>query len=70
MCTDSTQSGRDVSGFSSRNLGMRAQKKILSKMASKSMAKHFISETNERLLDTTYRVLKDYYSKKEAEKVR
>uniref|UniRef100_A0A914WYM7 Uncharacterized protein n=1 Tax=Plectus sambesii TaxID=2011161 RepID=A0A914WYM7_9BILA len=48
---------------------MRAQKKILGKMSSRSIAKHFISDTAARLLDNLYRILKDFYTKKEAEKV-
>ncbi|XP_041368649.1 tumor necrosis factor alpha-induced protein 8-like [Gigantopelta aegis] len=58
------------SGFDSRGLALRAQKKLLGKMSSKSMAKHFIDDTTGRVLDNTYRLLKEYLaSKKEAEKI-
>jgi len=55
--------------FNSRSLSVRAQKKILGKMASRNVAKHFITDNAARLLDGIYRILKDFYSKKEAEKV-
>ncbi|XP_076464948.1 tumor necrosis factor alpha-induced protein 8-like [Babylonia areolata] len=57
-------------GFDSRGLGLRAQKKLLGKMSSKKIAKAFIDDTTGRILDNTYRILKDYKgNKKEAEKV-
>jgi len=59
----------ESSNFNSKSLSMRAQKKILGKMASRNVAKHFISDNAARLLDNVYRILKDFYSKKEAEKV-
>jgi len=57
------------SNFSSKSLSMRAQKKILGKMASRNVAKHFISDNAARLLDNVYRILKDFYAKKDAEKI-
>ena len=58
------------SGFDSRGLGLRAQKKLLGKMSSKSLAKHFIDDTTGRVLDNTYKIVKEYLtSKKEAEKI-
>ncbi|KAK3733235.1 hypothetical protein QZH41_002012 [Actinostola sp. cb2023] len=57
-------------GFSSKNLGLRAQKKILGKMASKSIAKAFVDDTTGDLLDNLYRIAKlNGASKKEAEKL-
>ena len=57
-------------GFDSRGLGLRAQKKLLGKMSSKKIAKAFIDETTGRVLDNTYRVLKEQKgNKKDAEKV-
>jgi hypothetical protein len=50
---------------------MRAQKKIIGKIgSSRTFVKHFINDTAARLLDNLYRLLKDFYSKREAEKVR
>jgi len=57
------------SNFNSLSMAVRAQKKILGKMASRSIAKHFVDEITARILDGFYRILKEYYSKKEAEKV-
>ncbi|XP_025078439.1 tumor necrosis factor alpha-induced protein 8-like protein 1 isoform X2 [Pomacea canaliculata] len=57
-------------GFDSRGLGLRAQKKLLGKMSSKKIAKAFIDETTGRVLDNTYRMLKEYKGhKKDAEKL-
>jgi len=61
-------SDRDAN-FSSHSVAVRIQKKLLGKLASRNTAKHFISETTSRLLDNIYRILKEFYSKKEAEKV-
>jgi len=56
--------------FNSTSVGLKAQKKILSKMSSKSIAKVFIDDTSGRLLDNLYSLLKEYTgNKKEAEKV-
>lgn len=57
-------------GFDSRGLGLRAQKKLLGKMSSKKIAKAFIDDTTGKVLDNTYRILKEHRgNKKEAEKV-
>ena len=57
-------------GFDSRGLGLRAQKKLLGKMSSKKIAKAFIDDTTGKVLDNTYRILKEQKTnKKEAEKV-
>ncbi|XP_060067229.1 tumor necrosis factor alpha-induced protein 8-like isoform X1 [Ylistrum balloti] len=56
-------------GFDSRGMGLRIQKKLLGKMSSKSIAKHFIDETTSKVLDTTYKIIKEYSNKKDAEKM-
>lgn len=54
----------------SHSLGLRFQKNIASKMASKNVAKVFIDEKTGRILDNLYKLAKDYTSsKKEAEKI-
>ncbi|XP_070507232.1 tumor necrosis factor alpha-induced protein 8-like protein isoform X2 [Chironomus tepperi] len=56
--------------FKAKDIGLRAQKKILSRMASKNVAKVFIDETTSSLLDNVYRLTKQQYgSKKDAEKL-
>lgn len=56
--------------FKAKDIGLRAQKKILSRMASKNIAKVFIDETASSLLDNVYRLTKQQFgSKKEAEKL-
>jgi len=56
--------------FSSLSMGLKAQKKILSKMSSKSVAKVFIDDSSGRLLDNVYGLLKEYsQNKKDSEKV-
>ncbi|VDP11801.1 unnamed protein product [Soboliphyme baturini] len=55
--------------FSSKSLSVKAQKKILSKIANRTVAHHFISDQSARLLDNLYKLLKEFYTKKEAEKV-
>ena len=56
-------------GFDSKNLAIRAQKKLLGKMSSKKIAKIFIDDTSARLLDNVYKLVKEYTgSKKVAEK--
>ncbi|KAE8745120.1 hypothetical protein FOCC_FOCC008294 [Frankliniella occidentalis] len=58
------------SGFTARDIGLRAQKKILSRMASKNVARVFIDDTTSSLLDNLYRLAKSYSNnKKEAEKL-
>lgn len=48
--------------FKSREVGLRAQKKILSRMANKSVAKMLIDDTTASLLDNLYRLAKAYVS--------
>ena len=56
--------------FDSKSIGLRAQKKLLSKMATKKIAKVFIDDTSGRLLDNLHKIAKDYSGhKKVAEKV-
>ncbi|XP_030049381.1 tumor necrosis factor alpha-induced protein 8 isoform X2 [Microcaecilia unicolor] len=56
--------------FNSKNLAIQAQKKILGKMASKSIATTLVDDTSSEVLDELYRVTKEYtQSKKEAEKI-
>ncbi|KAM6474517.1 tumor necrosis factor alpha-induced protein 8 isoform 2-T2 [Liasis olivaceus] len=56
--------------FNSKNLAIQAQKKILGKMASKSIATALIDDTSSDVLDELYRVTKEYIqNKKEAEKI-
>ncbi|KAL1117836.1 hypothetical protein AAG570_004151 [Ranatra chinensis] len=58
------------SGFKSRDIGLRAQKKILSRMANKNTAKIFIDDTTASLLDNLYKMAKAYSdNKKDAEKL-
>lgn len=59
-----------MDSFSTKNLAMQAQKKLLSKMASKSMASVFIDDTSSEILDELYRVTKEYTrNRKEAQKI-
>ncbi|XP_038669516.1 tumor necrosis factor alpha-induced protein 8-like protein 3 isoform X2 [Scyliorhinus canicula] len=56
--------------FNSKSLALQAQKKILSKMATKAMANMLIDDTSSDILDELYKVTRDYTSdKKEAHKV-
>ncbi|XP_030755980.1 tumor necrosis factor alpha-induced protein 8-like protein isoform X1 [Sitophilus oryzae] len=58
------------STFKARDIGLRAQKKILSRMAGKNIAKVFIDDVTASLLDNLYRLAKQYSNnKKEAEKL-
>uniref|UniRef100_A0A1Q3FMY7 Putative tumor necrosis factor induced protein n=1 Tax=Culex tarsalis TaxID=7177 RepID=A0A1Q3FMY7_CULTA len=56
--------------FKAKDIGLRAQKKILSRMATKNVAKVFIDGTTASLLDNVYRLAKAHSgSKKEAERL-
>ncbi|XP_005300217.1 tumor necrosis factor alpha-induced protein 8 isoform X5 [Chrysemys picta bellii] len=56
--------------FNSKNLAVQAQKKILGKMVSKSIATTLIDDTSSDVLDELYRVTREYtQNKKEAEKI-
>lgn len=48
--------------FRARDVGLRAQKKILSRMAGKSIARALIDDVTASLLDNLYRLAKQYVS--------
>ena len=50
--------------FRARDIALKAQKKILSKMSTKSVAKVFIDDRMGSLLDNVYRLIKTYVSNK------
>lgn len=57
-------------GFDSKGLGLKAQKKLLGKMSSKRIAKVFIDDTTGKVLDSASKIMRDFLSsKKEAEKI-
>ncbi|KAM6973669.1 tumor necrosis factor alpha-induced protein 8-like protein 2 [Aplochiton taeniatus] len=59
-----------MESFSSKDMAMQAQKKLLSKMASKSVVQHFIDDTSSEILDEFYRVSKEHTGNRaEAQKV-
>ena len=53
--------------FRARDIALKAQKKILSKMSTKSVAKVFIDDRMGSLLDNVYRLIKTYVSNKSKE---
>ncbi|NXG63394.1 TP8L1 protein, partial [Hemiprocne comata] len=56
--------------FSTKNLALQAQKKLLSKMATKSIVNVFIDDTSSEILDELYRATKEYtHNRKEAQKI-
>ncbi|XP_068954147.1 tumor necrosis factor alpha-induced protein 8-like protein 3 [Petaurus breviceps papuanus] len=56
--------------FSSKNLALQAQKKILSKLASKTVANMLIDDTSSEIFDELYKVTKEHTrNKKEAHKI-
>ncbi|UYV69848.1 TNFAIP8 [Cordylochernes scorpioides] len=56
--------------FKAKDVAIRAQKKLLSRMSNKSMAKMFIDDNASNLLDNFYRLARTYSpNKKEAEKI-
>ncbi|KAL1252113.1 hypothetical protein QQF64_019909 [Cirrhinus molitorella] len=62
---------RDImDSFSTKNLALQAQKKLMSKMATKTVANLFIDDTSSEVLDELYRVTKEYTrNRKEAQKI-
>lgn len=59
-----------MDSFSTKSLALQAQKKLMSKMATKSMANLFIDDTSSEVLDELYRVTKEYTrNRKEAQKI-
>lgn len=56
--------------FSSKSLALQAQKKILSKIASKTVANMLIDDTSSEIFDELYKVTEEHtHSKKEAHKI-
>nr|CAG4638813.1 EOG090X0GLS [Cyclestheria hislopi] len=56
--------------FRARDIALKAQKKLLSRMSTKSVAKVFIDDRTGSLLDNIYRLCKTYtQNKKESEKI-
>ncbi|XP_053128368.1 tumor necrosis factor alpha-induced protein 8-like protein 3 isoform X2 [Hemicordylus capensis] len=56
--------------FSSKSLALQAQKKILSKMATKTVANMLIDDTSSEIFDELYRVMIEHLkNKKEAHKI-
>ncbi|XP_048452780.1 tumor necrosis factor, alpha-induced protein 8-like protein 2 B [Rhincodon typus] len=49
-----------MESFSSKDLAMRAQKKILSRIANKSLAQFLIDDTSAEILDELYHVSKEF----------
>ncbi|XP_027015952.1 tumor necrosis factor alpha-induced protein 8-like protein 1 isoform X2 [Tachysurus vachellii] len=59
-----------MDSFSTKNLALQAQKKLMSKMATKTVANLFIDDTSSEVLDELYRVTKEYTrNRKEAQKI-
>lgn len=57
-------------GFDAKGFGLRAQKKLLGKMSSKKIVKHFIDDSTSQVLDNTYKIMKAFTGdKKQAEKL-
>lgn len=56
--------------FSTKSLALQAQKKVLSKMASKAMVAVFVDDTSSEVLDELYQATKEFtHSRKEAQRV-
>ncbi|VDK45614.1 unnamed protein product [Anisakis simplex] len=55
--------------FKSATIVQRAQKKVLSKVVSRGVIKHFVSDAATRIFDGLYMLLSAYYNKVTAEKV-
>ena len=58
-----------ASGFSSKGLGLRIQKKVFSKFSTKGVAKTFIDDNTSNLLDTMHSILAKELDQKKADKV-
>ncbi|KAL7867051.1 hypothetical protein AOLI_G00148650 [Acnodon oligacanthus] len=62
--------GDNMDSFSTKSLALQAQKKLMSKMATKTVANLFIDDTSSEVLDELYRVTKEYTrNRKEAQKI-
>ncbi|KAK8762186.1 hypothetical protein V5799_026542, partial [Amblyomma americanum] len=61
---------RNMAEFHAKDIGLRVQKKLLSRMSNKSVAKAFIDDVSASLLDNLYKLVKHVSgNKKEAEKI-
>lgn len=59
-----------MEAFSSKDIALRAEKKILSKVANKTSVQMFIDETTSEIMDELYIISKEYTGNKaEAQKV-
>nr|AFO64914.1 tumor necrosis factor alpha-induced protein 8-like protein 2 [Oplegnathus fasciatus]AHA43766.1 tumor necrosis factor, alpha-induced protein 8-like 2 [Oplegnathus fasciatus] len=59
-----------MEAFSSKDMAMKVQKKVLSSMATKNSVQMFIDDTTSEILDELYRISKEYSGNKtEAQKV-
>ncbi|CAN9500419.1 unnamed protein product [Ophioblennius macclurei] len=59
-----------MDSFSTKSLALQVQKKLMSKMATKSVASLFIDDTSSEVLDELYRVTKEYTrNRKESQKI-
>ncbi|KAM8940226.1 tumor necrosis factor alpha-induced protein 8-like protein 1 [Pelodytes ibericus] len=59
-----------MDSFSTKTLVLQTQKKLLSRMASKSIVSAFLDDSGSSVLDELYRALKEHFhSRKEAQKV-
>ncbi|XP_051978188.1 tumor necrosis factor alpha-induced protein 8-like protein 1 isoform X2 [Xyrauchen texanus] len=59
-----------MDAFNTKSLALQAQKKLMSKMATKTVANLFIDDTSTEVLDELYRVTKEYtHNRKEAQKI-
>ncbi|XP_006896445.1 PREDICTED: tumor necrosis factor alpha-induced protein 8-like protein 1 [Elephantulus edwardii] len=59
-----------MDAFSTKNLALQAQKKLVSKLASKAVVTALIDDTSSEVLDELYRATKEFTrSRKEAQKV-
>lgn len=59
-----------MDAFNSKDIALRAQKKIIGKMANKTSVQMFIDDTTSEILDELYHISKEYSrNKTEAQKV-
>ncbi|CAH1255493.1 TNFAIP8L3 [Branchiostoma lanceolatum] len=68
--SDSDSVAESSEGFNSKSVALRAQKKVLSRMSTRKVAKTFMDDTTADLMDHLYRIARNHSgNKKEAEKV-
>lgn len=58
-----------ASGFNSKNVGLRIQKKVIGKLATKAVAKTFVDDELSQLLDTLHSILSKELDTHKSEKV-